>query len=152
MDRSSMTQEQIKQRQCFLTVLEADGWQLKNVEAFDNDLWLDAEITARKRTPESIMELNYSFENSYVSLAVAKFDEGRAEYVIYFDTLQKSGDILGVIVEHSSALTVKGAVHLAARLAGEYPGDVFFFTGTESIAVTQDTALTVFEKFNNELA
>lgn len=140
MDRASLTAAQREQRQFLLDLLQADGWTLRHLDAFDQDLWLPAEVTARKRTPASLMELTYSFEDGYVGFIVAQRPLHRAEYVFYFPDWPTSLDIVQQILAQSGHLTVDGAAQLAANLAGQFPGDVFLFTGTEKIELTAESA------------
>lgn len=140
MDRASLTPAQLKQRQHLLDLLRADGWTLRHLDAFDQDLWLSAEVTARKRTPASLMELTYSFEDGYVGFNVAQRPLRRAEYVFYFPDWSTSLAIVQRIMAQSGHLTVDGAAQLAANLAGQFPGDVFLFTGTEKIELTAEPA------------
>jgi hypothetical protein len=42
MDRASLTAAQLEQRQFLLDLLQADGWTLRHLDAFDQDLWLPA--------------------------------------------------------------------------------------------------------------
>lgn len=147
-----MSQTQLEQREAIRDLLLKADWKLKNVEAFDHDLWLDAEVSGRKRVPGCIMEINYSFENSYVNFTAANFKEGRAEYVVYFDSFEKSVEIVRRVLSSADGMTVLKAAQLSLALVEAYPGDVFFFTGDESIELTTDNALEVFERFNNEVA
>ncbi|ASN82460.1 hypothetical protein [Deinococcus ficus] len=140
MDRASLTAAQLEQRQFLLDLLQADGWTLRHLDAFDQDLWLPAEVTARKRTPASLMELTYSFEDGYVGFNVAQRPLRRAEYVSYFPDWPTSLDIVQQILARSGHLTVDDAAQLAADLAGQFPGDIFLFTGTEKIELTAEPA------------
>jgi hypothetical protein len=151
-DQSSLSREQLEQRASVMELLVNAGWQLKNVEAFEDDLWLPAEVTARKRVPACIMELGYSFEDAYVSFAAAQFHEGRAEYVIYVDSFEESVEVIQTLLAASEQMTVAGAARLSRQLAASYPGEVFFFTGAESVELTATNALDVFHRSNSEMA
>lgn len=152
MDQSSLSREQLEQRASVMELLVNAGWQLKNVEAFEHGLWLPAEVTARKRVPACIMELGYSFEDVYVSFAAAQFHEGRAEYVIYVDSFEESVEVIQTLLAAADQMTVTGAAQLSQQLAASYPGEVFFFTGSEKIELTATNALDVFHRFNSEMA
>ncbi|ANE42673.1 hypothetical protein [Deinococcus puniceus] len=152
MDQSSMSREQLEQRASVVELLVDAGWQLNNVEAFEHDLWLNAEVTGRKRVPTCIMELNYSVEDAYVSFAAAQFHEGRAEYVIYVDSFETAVEVIQTLLVAADQMTVAGAAQLSQQLAAAYPGEVFFFTGSEKIELNATNALDVFHKFNSEVA
>jgi hypothetical protein len=129
MQKSQMSKMQQEHRSNVTAQLVNSGWQLKNVEAYDADFFLDAELSARKRNTDCILELNLSYEDEYVSIAVASFKHGRAEYVVYFQDLPQATAAVSELVNSSDTLTVNNSIYLAERLCDLFPENVYFFDG-----------------------
>lgn len=144
-----MSREQVEQRASLAELLLKAGWQLTNAEAFEHDLWLNPELTGRKRVAACIIELNFSVEDAYVHFRAANFQEGRAEYVIYFDSSDQAAQTVQLLIEAADHLTVAGAAQLSQKMAAAYPSQVFFFTGSTKIELTEANALAVFAQFND---
>ena len=75
------------------------------------------------------MEINISYEDSYVSISVASFKDGAAEYVVYFDNLDQVDLTIDIIVNQAEDMSVYNSVHLAEQLCENFPGKVYFFNG-----------------------
>ena len=129
MNKSKMSAQEVESREKLVHVLESSGWVLRNVDAYNADLSLDAELTARKRNSQCIMEVNVSYENSYVGIAIANFKSGRAEYITYFKNLYETSEILHKILAKSETMTVLKSSELAQELILDFKDKVYFFNG-----------------------
>lgn len=124
--------------------LAKSGWQLKNAEAYDADFFLSAELSARKRNTDCILELNLSYEDEYVSIAVASFKYGRAEYVVYFQELSQATAAISELVNSSDTLTVNNSIFLAERLCNLFPENVYFFDGDKKELLDRENIGKIF--------
>lgn len=146
MNKSKMSAEQLENRAALARILESNSWKLRNEEAFNADFLLDAELSARKRNKNCIMEVNVSYENNYVGIAVASFKSGRAEYITYFNNLEESAGILEKIISNDEDMSVVKSLELANDLISAFKNKVYFFNGDELELVSKENLRTVFDK------
>lgn len=149
MKKSEISDSQAESRKVLLSMLQASGWTLRHLENYENDLFFCAELSARKRNNHAILELNISYENKYVSINIAKFEVGAAQYVIYFDKITTAKEILVYINQQSDELSVSHCIELGESLCEKYTGEVFFFTGEASIELNKNNVKQVFNQFND---
>lgn len=129
MNKSQMSDLQIDSRNKILGKMTRLDWKIRSAEAYDADFFLEAEFSARRRNANCIMEINISYEDSYVSISVASFKDGAAEYVVYFDNLDQVDLTIDIIVNQAEDMSVYNSVHLAEQLCEKFPGKVYFFNG-----------------------
>ena len=104
----------------------ASDWQLRNGGTFNMVL------VFRKRNIHCVVEMEINCEDKYVSLTVASFEAGRAEYIIYFEDVGQATRTIAKIEQFAERLSVANSITLAEKLCGFFQTTSIFSMETRN--------------------